>query len=829
MTGSGGGPEKTGSVLIVDDDESTRRSLGLIFKKKGHEVETAGTGQEALDKAKSRFFNVALLDIRLPDIEGVEVLASLKTMHPEMAVIMVTGYASLETAVRALNAGASAYVVKPLDMDHVVATVEEALLRQWLVLENRRLYELAQRELAERRKAEEALRRSEERYRFLYEGGPAISLIMGTDGAIRDACKASLEKLGYAREDIVNRSALDFVVPEHHERAAAMLARCFNDEYTPEIDLDVYAKDGSVRTILFSPGQLVLHEGDEPSGILVTGIDITERRRAEAEAARHTKEVEALHAVAQTASQTLDLRELLETALERVVEVMGADSGTIYLLEVEAGPLLLKAYRGISQEAALQVARIELDEEEMQALVQWKDPYAPLSQLRSETTLNSVRETLDRESVRSFAAVPLSVRGGVRGVLAVGSRGGREFGRQEVNLLMAIGSEIAVGIENARLHERTKELSITDELTGLFNRRHFYEVLDVELSRTQRYGQPFSIGMLDLDGFKEQNDKLGHTGGDAILRAVARTLESSLRKTDILFRYGGDEFAIILPGTDAHAAKAIVERLRSTWSSVGWARYGAQERPLSFSAGIAQFPDDAETADTLVFLADTALFRSKREGGQKSTLVSELGEASARFLDVATQDQVYALAATVDARDPLTYGHSKRVATIAEMMGKAIGIGREELARLHAAGLLHDIGKVGIPDSILTKPDKPLQREWRIIRQHSAEGARIVAYVKELSSLVAIVRHHHEWYDGTGYPDGLKGDGIPIGARIISVADAYDTMTTPRPYRDVISHEEACAELLRCSGTQFDPELVDMFVRVVNGPAGQGQTHKPET
>jgi putative nucleotidyltransferase with HDIG domain len=237
---------------------------------------------------------------------------------------------------------------------------------------------------------------------------------------------------------------------------------------------------------------------------------------------------------------------------------------------------------------------------------------------------------------------------------------------------------------------------------------------------------------------------------------------------------------------------------------------------LNFSAGVAQFPDNAETADGLVFLADTALYRSKRSGGSKTTLVADLGEVGADVVDSATMDQVYALAATVDARDPHTYGHSKRVATISEMIGKAIGLHPRELADLRAAALLHDIGKVGVPDSILTKPGVPDKNEWTILRKHPNEGAKIVGYVRELERLVPLVRHHHEWYDGSGYPDGLRGEDIPLGARIISVADAFDTMTTPRPYREVVSQEEACAELRRCSGTQFEEALAEALCRALN-------------
>ena len=195
-------------------------------------------------------------------------------------------------------------------------------------------------------------------------------------------------------------------------------------------------------------------------------------------------------------------------------------------------------------------------------------------------------------------------------------------------------------------------------------------------------------------------------------------------------------------------------------------------------------------------------------------LISDLGTSSLDVLSASTLDQVYALAATVDTKDPYTYGHSKRTAAIAESLGKAIGLGSEELSDLTAAAFLHDIGKVGIADMILTKPGKPKKEEWEAIKKHCAEGAKIVQHVKELMPLAPIILHHHEWYDGTGYPDGLKGEEIPLHARIISVADAYDTMTAQRSYHEGVSPQKALEELERCSGTQFDPQLIKALRRI---------------
>ncbi len=166
----------------------------------------------------------------------------------------------------------------------------------------------------------------------------------------------------------------------------------------------------------------------------------------------------------------------------------------------------------------------------------------------------------------------------------------------------------------------------------------------------------------------------------------------------------------------------------------------------------------------------------------------------------------------MEARDPTTYGHSENVAIISELIGKALGLSAKELSDLRAAALMHDVGKVGIPDFILVKPCKLTEDEWKLMKTHSAKGAEIVGCIEGLANLVPVIRHHHEWYDGTGYPDGLKGEAIPLGARIISIADAYDTMTSERPYSEAIPQESALDELRQCAGTQFDPHLVDTFV-----------------
>jgi diguanylate cyclase (GGDEF)-like protein/putative nucleotidyltransferase with HDIG domain len=356
-------------------------------------------------------------------------------------------------------------------------------------------------------------------------------------------------------------------------------------------------------------------------------------------------------------------------------------------------------------------------------------------------------------------------------------------------------------------------LSLIDDLTGLNNHLYLEEILETEIDRSLRCGNSFCLVMMDLDGFRTYIDKFGQQSGDCALGALSHTLKSELRKMDFACRSGGDEFSIVLPATDAQKAQRVVDRIRALFFEKLGVKACHIESPLGLSAGISQFPQAAVTAQEMIHLANSALCYAKKNKGNKSVLISNLNNVpiSQPYREA---EQIYSLVKLIERKELFTLGHAKNVSKISVLLGKAIGLSVKELYRLHTAAFLHDIGKSRVPTSILTKPDKLTREEWEIMKNHSIEGARLVARASEFRGLVPIIKHHHEKYDGTGYPNGLKGDKIPLLSRIISVADSFDSMIRHRSYSVAKSSKDALNEICKCSGTQFDPKLVSVLVAI---------------
>jgi diguanylate cyclase (GGDEF)-like protein len=351
---------------------------------------------------------------------------------------------------------------------------------------------------------------------------------------------------------------------------------------------------------------------------------------------------------------------------------------------------------------------------------------------------------------------------------------------------------------------RLREAALTDSLTGLGNHRSFHEDLRREIARRTRSGSCFSLVMLDLNGLKQLNDRLGHQAGDERIRSVADCLRATMRATDAAFRTGGDEFMVLLPDERAWGALEFARRLQEE------VRRHRTEPALT--CGIAESVA-FETADTLLRRADLALYDAKRSGRQIVLYADGLApKPDIRPDQAATRREhrllATALARAVDAKDAGTRNHCETVSELCVLIGQSLGLDADRIERLRLAGLLHDVGKIGVSDGILRKPGRLDADEAAEMSGHVRIGHAIVASA-ELEEEARWVRHHHEHFDGSGYPDGLSGEEIPPESRIILVADAFEAMTADRPYRRARPVHEALEELERLSGTQFDPACVD--------------------
>ncbi|MFL5816840.1 MAG: diguanylate cyclase [Conexibacter sp.] len=375
---------------------------------------------------------------------------------------------------------------------------------------------------------------------------------------------------------------------------------------------------------------------------------------------------------------------------------------------------------------------------------------------------------------------------------------------------------------------RLSDAARTDPLTQLPNRRGFRELLDLELERARRGGAPMTVLAGDLDHFKEVNDRSGHHVGDAVLQQVAALLREGVRQIDVPARIGGEEFAVILPGTDAQGAFAVAERLRCHVRTA----FADATVPITISFGIASHPAHAETAASLVRTADEALYGAKESGRNRSVIHSPaLRELARSGRDAREECDVEAerflavvldLAEAVDVRFSGSARHSETVGRYAELMARELGLSERRVGRVRLAGLLHDVGKVGVPDAILRKPGPLTPEERTVIARHPELGAQILEH-PTLADVQAWVAAHHERPDGTGYPHGLSDDELPLEARIVAVADAYEAMTSDRSYRDAIGHARARAELTRHAGTQFDAGVVAAFLAVLDREAERAQ------
>ncbi|WP_300349350.1 diguanylate cyclase [Clostridium sp.] len=375
-----------------------------------------------------------------------------------------------------------------------------------------------------------------------------------------------------------------------------------------------------------------------------------------------------------------------------------------------------------------------------------------------------------------------------------------------------------VRTENEHIRELQKLVN-EDGLTGVYNHRYFYDKLREKMHISEVDNKKLSLIFMDIDYFKHYNDLYGHQRGDEALKKIGDILKDLARENDIVARYGGEEFAIILPDTSEKEASIIAENIRVKIEKTYFD--GQENQPNSnftVSVGIAIFPDKAENELDLVKYADDALYRAKFfHKNRVETYISVLDELKK---DLKEEENglvttIKTLISVINAKDKYTYSHVERVVVYSRLMAKKLGLTEIEKKQLIYGAYMHDIGKINVPNEILTKKMRLTKEEWEILKQHPRDGVEIIKSVNSLKDVVPLILHHHERFDGNGYPSELKGEDIPYLARVLTVIDSFDAMTSNRPYNKRKTYEEGIEELKRCSGTQFDPDLVKIFTEVV--------------
>jgi diguanylate cyclase (GGDEF)-like protein/putative nucleotidyltransferase with HDIG domain len=467
-------------------------------------------------------------------------------------------------------------------------------------------------------------------------------------------------------------------------------------------------------------------------------------------------------------------------------------------------------------------------------------------------------------------ALPVFYAEQLHGILYVESSTPVDFSEEEILLLRTLADIIAGALHNALSFQKAQEQAITDGLTGVKTHRFFMEALSAEWKRSTRAGRAFALALMDLDRFKFVNDFYGHLEGDLVLQRVGQILETNCRRSDVVARYGGDEFVILMPETSMENARQLANKLRGWVSSDPLLR----EKNISASFGIACYPLHGSSPQELIQVADASMYLSKHQGGnavstadhfdpneakkwKRDVLEAYLGVTLKRLFSTGPEafeeiyqrlqqfteslaatetnngksavapvqgpqalpqtvlDTVTSLAFAIDAKDHYTQGHSQKVSAYSALIAEAMEMSEAEVEEVRLGAILHDIGKVGIPETILNKNGPLNPEEWETMKSHVKFGAKILDPLLPLARIREMVLHHHEFFDGSGYPDALSNEKIPLGARIIAIADAYDTITSDRTYKKARNATDALAELERCANAQFDGSIVEIFVRTM--------------
>ncbi|MDP3790490.1 MAG: diguanylate cyclase [Candidatus Omnitrophota bacterium] len=648
------------------------------------------------------------------------------------------------------------------------------------------------------------LQENEKRFRLAFEN--ALDAIMWADpetGIIINCNKAAEKLFERSKDGIIGQHQTTLHPADEAGRYKDMFfGQAFNKMGVDEAD--IVTKSGKIKTVLISCSITEIENKEVVQGVF---HDITQRKEME-NACRISEE--SYHSIFESANDAIIIR----------------DIKTYKIIDANERACELFCYR-----------REEMAGLDLQAVIPGESPHMLKNVWDSYDKAGrgqpQLFEQLVKDKVGRTFWVEVSLRraiiGGKYQLLAI-TRDITERKESE-NKIMELNSALS------KANENLKHLALKDSHTGLYNHHYLVDAMKSELERAKRHSQELSVIMMDIDYFKSINDVYGHQFGDTILKQFARLLKKEVRVYDIVIRFGGEEFIIISPGTGKYEALTLAQRILDMIRLHG---FGDKKHSVKIkaSAAVSSYPIDKRIDCGIDFIdiADQILNKAKEDGGDRvysyvdleikkditqpqeepgvDVLKNKIKKLTARG-NQSVIEAIFAFAKTIELKDRYTGEHVEKTIHYATGIAHSLGLPKDKIEVIKEASVLHDLGKIGVPEKILLKAGKLTKQEREIIKEHPQIGADIVRPIHSLRDIIPVILHHHEWWNGKGYPHSLRKESIPIGARIVAIADVYQALISDRPYRKALPKKEAVKIIKSGAGTQFDPKIVDAFLGVL--------------